>query len=523
MEGEEQGRSAGASQGSMAKQQACARARGFLQRARDARRAPVPGEVGGCVAETSSSPSCDTPSQASSLPPCAFAASERSSSQSSRRSVRLRPARPAAAGEEGSSREEAVQSISGNRICSMDSFVTVILPCIRCPSCLTVGVLVARAQDEISLGVAGIVELHCLKCRRGTLSWDQSKGARRLMSTSGKPQPGPTTRDLNIRAVIGSMQVGLGQGQLEKLFGILDLPSLTRTPSNTAILGTSGKPWKIHWMKPGKAMNSAEGYGEAIGSLSRKCVMTAHRSKVGPLANHRGSSGSMEPLMGAEIVTKLNTEENGVYVGCLCMDLDAKTPKAVAAAVKDTAYAPPKREHDPNHYVKAIRKRFIDVKKKNKFPNVFPPATQKKLGDEVALAVHQHRGSNGSKEKLRGAILNVVDHAFNNHLRCREFFACPCAPDAHGVIKRTISSYKNGEWLDLAGADGRGRIGGATDLTSTGQVSPLLLQAKGRWASDIGQIYSRMTRRAQLAASELMYAAKGRDLEELLPDFVQAA
>ncbi|KAL1503442.1 hypothetical protein AB1Y20_011930 [Prymnesium parvum] len=52
------------------------------------------------------------------------------------------------------------------------------------------------------------------------------------------------------------------------------------------------------------------------------------------------------------------------------------------------------------------------------------------------------------------------------------------------------------------------RIGGATDLTSTGRVSPLLLQAKGRWASDIGQIYSRMTRRAQLAASELMYAAK---------------
>ncbi|KAL1503516.1 hypothetical protein AB1Y20_011996 [Prymnesium parvum] len=211
--------------------------------------------------------------------------------------------------------------------------------------------------------------------------------------------------------------------------------------------------YDAQWMKPGKAMNSAEGYGEAIGSLSRKCVMTAHRSKVGPLANHRGSSGSMEPLMGAEIVTKLNTEENGVYVGCLCMDLDAKTPKAVAAAVKDTAYAPPKREHDPNHYVKAIRKRFIDVKKKIKFPNVFPPATQKKLGDEVALAVHQHRGSNGSKEKLRGAILNVVDHAFNNHLRCREFFACPCAPDAHGVIKRTISSYKNGEWLDLAGGD----------------------------------------------------------------------
>ena len=67
------------------------------------------------------------------------------------------------------------------------------------------------------------------------------------------------------------------------------------------------------------------------------------------------------------------------------------------------------------------------------------------------------------------------------------------------------------------------RIGGATDLVATGKASPLLLQAKGRWASDIGRIYARMTRRCHLAASELMQSAKGRDVEELLPDFVQAA
>ena len=65
------------------------------------------------------------------------------------------------------------------------------------------------------------------------------------------------------------------------------------------------------------------------------------------------------------------------------------------------------------------------------------------------------------------------------------------------------------------------RIGGATDLVATGKASPILLQAKGRWASDVGKIYARMTRRCQLAASELMQAAGGRDLEELFPDFVQ--
>lgn len=67
------------------------------------------------------------------------------------------------------------------------------------------------------------------------------------------------------------------------------------------------------------------------------------------------------------------------------------------------------------------------------------------------------------------------------------------------------------------------RVGGATDLASTGKSTELLLRAKGRWASDIGAIYARMTRRSLLAASRLMQKAKGRDLEEILPDFVQPA
>lgn len=67
------------------------------------------------------------------------------------------------------------------------------------------------------------------------------------------------------------------------------------------------------------------------------------------------------------------------------------------------------------------------------------------------------------------------------------------------------------------------RIGGATDLVAAGDASPLLLQAKGRWASDIGRIYARMTRRSQLAASRLMQRAKGRDLEEIYSDFIQPA
>ena len=67
------------------------------------------------------------------------------------------------------------------------------------------------------------------------------------------------------------------------------------------------------------------------------------------------------------------------------------------------------------------------------------------------------------------------------------------------------------------------RIGGATDLASTGRLDQLTLQAKGRWASDIGKIYTRLTRRSQLAASRLMQQARGRDLEEIIPNYSQPA
>ena len=101
-----------------------------------------------------------------------------------------------------------------------------------------------------------------------------------------------------------------------------------------------------------------------------------------------------------------------------------------------------------------------------------------------------------------------------------------------GSTKRSLTVPQLRKFVrDCAGAIGygdrrlwgahSGRIGGATDLASTGKASELLLKAKGRWASDIGKIYARMTRRSQLAASRLMHEARGRDLEEIHPGFTQ--
>lgn len=67
------------------------------------------------------------------------------------------------------------------------------------------------------------------------------------------------------------------------------------------------------------------------------------------------------------------------------------------------------------------------------------------------------------------------------------------------------------------------RIGGASEYVATGEASQLLLEARGRWNGDIAAIYARMTLRMHQAASDMMFAARGRDLEELMPQFVQPA
>ena len=64
------------------------------------------------------------------------------------------------------------------------------------------------------------------------------------------------------------------------------------------------------------------------------------------------------------------------------------------------------------------------------------------------------------------------------------------------------------------------RIGGATDI---GEGSPLLLQAKGRWAGDLGKIYARLTRRGLVRASRAMQKRGSRDLEEIYEAFAQPA
>ena len=62
------------------------------------------------------------------------------------------------------------------------------------------------------------------------------------------------------------------------------------------------------------------------------------------------------------------------------------------------------------------------------------------------------------------------------------------------------------------------RVGGATDLREMlgDEAGPRLIQARGRWKSDIADVYQRPLVRAQLRASAGMGAVTGAGLEELV-------
>ena len=204
------------------------------------------------------------------------------------------------------------------------------------------------------------------------------------------------------------------------------------------------------WLKPGRAHNAPDGYGVGIGGLTRKVVISDYKTKVGPLKNHEGSSGSMEPAMGAEICRKL-AAQHGTYVNELCMDLDAKTPKAVREMCEREALPFPEKIHDPNHFVKVAKGKFIDVKAKIKMKNCFPPATQLRLAQQFAMWRCTKTASRVILSSLGAPCCRSNCTRSMSTSNCPKYFKCPVASG-----KRTSSTYKDGLWLNVAGGEAAG-------------------------------------------------------------------
>ena len=361
----------------------------------------------------------------------------------------------------------------GNRIVSLDLLHAHLLPHLCCPLCQTKDMALYQ-QDEGEAGLAGDLRFRCNRCNKLTIDMPTSLKCGMLGS---KHQP---VNEVNVRAVLAGYNTGLGFNAFERFCGVLNMPAMSQgTWSTTAtyvnpLCEEAGKEsmaqalreerqvsfdlgnepaegdryaiplsFDAQWLKPGRAHNASDGYGVGIGGHTRKVVAADYRTKHGPLKNHEGSSGSMEPIMGAQVCHELSKQ--GVYVSELCMDLDAKTPKSVREMCERHGLPNPKKKHDPNHYVKVAKGKFIETKKKVKTQNVFPPATQLRLAQQFAMALHQNR-KHGCIDRLRGALLQVLKHGFNDHADCSKFFTCPVAEG-----KRTTSTYKDGLWLSEAG------------------------------------------------------------------------
>ena len=110
------------------------------------------------------------------------------------------------------------------------------------------------------------------------------------------------------------------------------------------------------------------------------------------------------------------------------------------------------------------------------------------------------------------------------------YLSAPMFTTAHGEPWRTSHSRQLAQRIArLAGLDEREvgakafRIGGSTDCRElTGEAGKALIKRRGRWASDVAEIYQRELASAQLALSAGIGDATGVGLEEVCAGWAQA-
>ena len=392
---------------------------------------------------------------------------------------------------------------TGLRLYSMDMLQAQLISKRPCSACGRRGVLVASAMLEEHRGLGSTIRCWCTHCRKVTDEFNTS----RTLPTSGK---GRALMEVNARAYLGACQAGVGHAAALRLLGSLDLhtPSkacwsrvgkevkaamiqvgnasersallLERRLAFSASGGALDADGRVGvaisfdgaWSKRGNARNSQEGIATAIGCRSGQVVASGRRSKqcsrckpdapcgrADCTANHVGSSGSMEPALGIELVNSLNADQAGIFVEDLVTDLDAKVHSAVAAACEAAGEVTPRQRSDPNHAMKAAKKKMLpDAKKAVGQRGALSTRAIEQLIRELAFALNRHRGC-GDADLLKRALLNVIDHAFGRHGNCLDFFDCPCAsgsgaarPQASAARRHGSSYNAAGDWLgDMPG------------------------------------------------------------------------
>jgi hypothetical protein len=309
------------------------------------------------------------------------------------------------------------------------------------------------------------VEWECDECDE-IYVWEASK-------TFGSGMRGPRSYDLNYKVMIAFRNIGGGNGHATNVLTALDMNPITdklsrkinerlNHTSKMATLEVLKENLKVEidamkdageyrmdpetgiqyvrvnldgaWNTIGYTSNSGQIalYGQFTGlplkvAYSSKfcsvCSYHQSRGRMVPthtcLRTHEGSSGSMEPSGFLECAYKLHTEDK-CNISHLCLDGDTKIQSCIELSLPEEMGGGPNSKiiinRDVNHQSKNLGKQLLKIPKLSK-------TVVKKLQQQWSANLYRHRGE--GPVKLREALLNVVEHYFNNHERCGEFFQCP--------------------------------------------------------------------------------------------------
>jgi hypothetical protein len=312
--------------------------------------------------------------------------------------------------------EAEYQEATGCTIVDLDFFNEYITRVLPCPVCGSIA-LFCRAEDEVRRGLGGSLRFWCHECQGITYEMPLSKELPKEPGARGFGIAEP-----NVRLVLGAAQIGAGETQMAQLFGSLNIPVVRGTTwanaedrVTAAVKVAAGKScvsareeemlaaydrgtpidsdgkvpitveYDMCWAKrsSGKAYNSLEGSGSALGACTGKVLLSRVMKKDcdrcrkgicdgGPRCNRNyvGSSGGMESTAGGDMISELaqDAEGCGITLQQYVTDLDAKTAAAVRTKAEKDGWKLPEQKYDPGHWKKGFGKDLIEIKKNRTSP-----------------------------------------------------------------------------------------------------------------------------------------------------------
>lgn len=393
---------------------------------------------------------------------------------------------------------EWYEEATGCRLMDLDLFNEHITRLLPCPKCGSVA-LFCRAADEYRAGLGGHLAFWCAECEEVTHKLPLC-GQVKQKAVSSRALPGPGVSEANLRLALGAAQIGAGETQMAQLFGTLNVPVVRGTTWAAAEdrvteavnkaaedsrraarleekraafdrgtpVDADGKvpitvEYDMCWAKrsSGKAYNSLEGSGSALGAVTGKVLVSRVMKKdcdkckknicdrgAGCNINYSGSAGGMESKAGGDMLMELaqDAHESGIRLQRYVTDLDAKTAAAMRTKSDEAGVDLPEQKYDPGHWKKGFGKDLIAIKKSTGITNVLGTDDQAVLRGRVSQCISQFREC-GSVDRFTAALWNVFDHIFGRHERCRSFFKCPAAIQG----STHVPPFKLKAWLPTGG------------------------------------------------------------------------